>query len=208
MELIAGCSGACWSPRAGMGRRGLGAGSSEHGLEMLCSPLTAARGRDCSAWVRWALVKTRCRFRAGCRRRVYQRTVGLPKKTGRDVVNGSALVLCALFAGAMRGLGDAVCRYRAAAVAGAAFAPRAASGCRCVQLRWSWCLFVIRLFPFDLLLLLPFTINKSLCPVMSIPRSVSGASRCCPQPGFCKAQPLRWLRSCSHRTMSPQEWDF
>lgn len=74
-----------------------------------------------------------------------------------------------------------------------------------VQLSWSRCLFVIHLFPFDLLLLLPFTVNKSSCPVMFIPRSVSGASSHCLQPGCCKAQPSRWLRSHTHPGHGPPE---
>ncbi|XP_009327938.1 PREDICTED: receptor activity-modifying protein 1 [Pygoscelis adeliae] len=78
--------------------------------------------------------------------------------------------------------------------------PRPAAG---VQLSWSRCLFVILLFPFDLLLLLPFTINKSSCLGMFIPRSVSGASSRCLQQGTALA-----LAPTLIRATVPQKWDF
>lgn len=53
------------------------------------------------------------------------------KKIGRDVGIGSTLVLRDLRAGTTRGPGSTACPYRAAAVAGLAFVPRAVSGCRC-----------------------------------------------------------------------------
>lgn len=53
------------------------------------------------------------------------------KKIGRDVVNGSILLLHVLFAGMMRVPGDTACRHGAPAVTGLALVPRAVSGCWC-----------------------------------------------------------------------------